>query len=187
MTDSPLARSDDDRLDEALRETFPASDAFALAPASRHSSRPRPAQIAHLNRIVASLFALYVATKGCHWHVGGPHFRDHHLLLDAQAAEILAAVDPLAERVRKLGAGTISSVWDIETHATRRYPPLCDAVEMLTWLLDENRVLVDLLREAHGLSGRAGDNVTAALLDAAIGEAEGRIWFLFEATRTQAC
>jgi starvation-inducible DNA-binding protein len=35
-----------------------------------------------MNAILADLFALYVKTKGFHWHVSGPHFRDYHLLFD---------------------------------------------------------------------------------------------------------
>ena len=38
-----------------------------------------------LNKVLADVFALYVKTKGFHWHMSGPHFRDYHLLLDEQA------------------------------------------------------------------------------------------------------
>src|SRR5690606_24378685 len=56
-----------------------------------------------LNGILANSFALYLKTKNFHWHVSGPHFRDYHLLLDEQAADILATTDQIAERVRKTG------------------------------------------------------------------------------------
>jgi Ferritin-like domain len=56
-----------------------------------------------LNAVLADLFALYLKTKNFHWHVSGPHFRDYHLLLDEQSAQILAATDAIAERVRKIG------------------------------------------------------------------------------------
>src|SRR5271168_4455094 len=63
-----------------------------------------------LNHIVADSFALYLKTKNFHWHMSGPHFRDYHLLLDEQGSEILASIDPLAERVRKLGGDTLRSI-----------------------------------------------------------------------------
>src|SRR5260370_2173919 len=66
-----------------------------------------------LTAVLADLFALYVKTKNFHWHMSGPHFRDYHLLLDDQSAEIIAMTDPLAERVRTLGACTIRSIGDI--------------------------------------------------------------------------
>jgi starvation-inducible DNA-binding protein len=66
-----------------------------------------------LNGLLADTFALYVKTKNFHWHVSGPHFRDYHLLLDEQAAQIEASVDILAERVRKIGGTTIRSIGHI--------------------------------------------------------------------------
>jgi starvation-inducible DNA-binding protein len=43
--------------------------------------------------------------------------------------------------------------------------------------------LVLSLREAHGLCDEHGDVATASLIENWIDEAEGRGWFLFEATR----
>src|SRR5438093_6726331 len=63
-----------------------------------------------LNLLLADLFAVYLKTKNFHWHVSGPHFRDYHLLLDEQAAQILVTTDAIAERVRKLGGQTIKSI-----------------------------------------------------------------------------
>jgi starvation-inducible DNA-binding protein len=68
---------------------------------------------AALNILLADMFTLYMKTKNFHWHVSGPHFRDYHLLLDEQAAQIYAATDAIAERVRKLGATTLRSVGHI--------------------------------------------------------------------------
>src|SRR5215469_6300682 len=66
-----------------------------------------------LTALLADFFALYVKTKNFHWHVSGPHFRDYHLLLDEQAAQIYNTTDPIAERVRKVGGTTIHSVGHI--------------------------------------------------------------------------
>ena len=63
-----------------------------------------------INKIVADTFALYVKTKNFHWHMSGPHFRDYHLLLDDQGEQIFATIDPLAERVRKIGQRTVTSI-----------------------------------------------------------------------------
>src|SRR5690242_2005607 len=66
-----------------------------------------------LNALLADLFALYLKTKNFHWHASGPHFRDYHLLLDEQAAQIFATTDPMAERVRKIGGRTLRSIAEI--------------------------------------------------------------------------
>mgnify|MGYP000948560663 FL=1 len=65
---------------------------------------------AGLNRLLADTFALYLKTKNFHWHVRGPQFRDLHLLFDEQAAAIFALTDLIAERVRKNGAATLTSI-----------------------------------------------------------------------------
>ena len=64
---------------------------------------------AALNVLLADVFALYFKTKNFHWHMSGPSFRDYHLLLDEQADQIFATVDPIAERVRKVGGTTLRS------------------------------------------------------------------------------
>ena len=71
-----------------------------------------------LNSSLADCYALYLTTKTFHWHVSGPYFRDYHLLLDEQAAEILAVTDAIAERARKTGTTTIRSIGDIARHQT---------------------------------------------------------------------
>ena len=48
-----------------------------------------------LNAILADSYALFLKTKNFHWHVSGPHFRDYHLMLDEQAAQILGFVNAL--------------------------------------------------------------------------------------------
>ncbi len=66
-----------------------------------------------LNALLADTFALFLKTKNFHWHVSGPHFRDYHLLFEEQATEIHAMTDEIAERVRKLGEGTLRSIGEI--------------------------------------------------------------------------
>ena len=50
---------------------------------------------AALTGLLADTFALYIKTKNFHWHVSGPHFRDYHLMLDDQAAQILGVTDAI--------------------------------------------------------------------------------------------
>ncbi|MBV8688081.1 MAG: DNA starvation/stationary phase protection protein [Alphaproteobacteria bacterium] len=133
-----------------------------------------------LNRLLADGFALYLKTKNFHWHMTGPHFRDYHLLLDEQAAQILATTDPLAERVRKLGATTLRSIGEIG-----RLQRIADndveqvpAAAMLAELRDDNRVLAAEMRLAHEACAARGDVASTSLLEQWIDEAERRAWFL---------
>ena len=129
---------------------------------------------AALNGLLADAFALYLKTKNFHWHISGPHFRDYHLMLDEQAAQIYAMTDPLAERVRKLGETTLRSIGQIAA-MQRIKDNDADYVEPLDMLAE--------LREAHDVCDEAQDIASASLIEVWIDETERRTWFLFEASR----
>jgi starvation-inducible DNA-binding protein len=143
------------------------------------------AQIATaLTTLLADAFALYVKVKNFHWHVSGPHFRDYHLLLDDQGAQIFAMTDPIAERARKLGCPTLRSIGHI-ARLQRIADNDADAVaahDMLVELRDANHQIAAYMRETHALCDEFGDVATASLLENWIDETEGRAWFLTEAT-----
>ncbi|MGO4764266.1 DNA starvation/stationary phase protection protein [Cupriavidus sp. 2KB_3] len=139
---------------------------------------------AHLNPLLADVFALYLKTKNFHWHMSGPHFRDYHLMLDEQSAQIFAITDDIAERVRKLGAATLRSVGDV-TRQQRLRDNDADRVaprDMLAELRADNLQLAAIMLDAHGVCDDHGDVATASLLENWIDEAQRRAWFLAEAS-----
>jgi starvation-inducible DNA-binding protein len=140
---------------------------------------------AALNGVLADAFALYVKTKNFHWHMSGPHFRDYHLLLDEQAAEVLAMTDPVAERVRKLGGITLHSIGEIgrSQRLLDNDADYVEAADMLAELREDNSTVAARLREVHGMCDEHDDVASASLLEVWIDEAERRAWFLFEASR----
>ncbi len=138
-----------------------------------------------LNTILADLFALYVKTKNFHWHMTGAHFRDYHQLLDEQGSQVLATIDPAAERVRKLGRTTLHSVGHIARlqRAADNDAESVTPADMLSELRDDNSLLVSALRDLHDVCDRYGDIATASLIENWIDEADGRIWFLAESVQ----
>jgi len=141
---------------------------------------------AALTSVLADMFALYIKTKNFHWHVSGPHFRDYHLLLDEQGEQILSTTDAMAERVRKIGGETLRSIGQIA-----RLQRIADSDEqgvsaqrMLNELCQDNSQLAIRLRVVHSLCDDFGDVASASLIENWIDEAEHRVWFLYEATRT---
>jgi starvation-inducible DNA-binding protein len=138
-----------------------------------------------LTTLLADMFALYLKTKNFHWHMSGRHFRDYHLLLDEQGAEIFAATDAMAERVRKIGGTTLHSIGHVG-----RLQRLLDndaeyvtPLDMLAELREDNKQLTAYMRETHTLCDEHEDVASASLLENWIDEAERRTWFLFEASR----
>jgi starvation-inducible DNA-binding protein len=139
-----------------------------------------------LTALLADTFALYMKTKNFHWHASGPHFRDHHLLFDEQATQILAMTDAVAERVRKVGGTTLRSIGHIG-RLQRVLDNDADYVtpqDMLAELRNENLQFVVRMRELHTMCDELGDSASTSVLETWIDEAEGRIWYLFESSRS---
>src|SRR5438128_2013604 len=83
--------------------------------------------------------------RNFHWHVVGSHFREYHLLFDEQAESIFESIDPLAERVRRIGGVTIRSINQIHTLQSLEdddddfVPP----EEMIRRLIEDNRRMAE--------------------------------------------
>jgi starvation-inducible DNA-binding protein len=140
----------------------------------------RKAHIENLNALLADYFALYIKTKNFHWHVAGPQFHDLHLLFDTHAQELFALTDIIAERVRKNGAATLTSVGSIGAKARIKDDdrPDLDAKAMIAALRDDNRTLIEGIRAAKESAGEVGDNATEGAADDWTDQAEQRVWFL---------
>ncbi len=133
-----------------------------------------------LNGLLADYFALYLKTKNYHWHVKGPQFHDLHLLFDTQATELFALTDVIAERVRKNGGNTLTSIGAIagRTAIADDDRSGVDAMAMVAALRDDNAALVKRIRAAKAAATEAGDNATEGMADDWTDQAEQRVWFL---------
>lgn len=141
----------------------------------------RPDQVeaitACVNRLIADAYALYVKTKNYHWHVSGSHFRGYHKLFDEHADAILASVDPLAERVRRIGGTTIHSLGHLTRLQTLRDDDadFVPAEDMITRLLADNRQVAASQREAVELCERNRDYPTSNILQDLLDGTEKRV------------
>lgn len=140
---------------------------------------------AALRELLADVFALYVKTKNFHWHMGGPHFRDYHLLLDEHGDQIFAMTDVIAERARKIGATTIRSIGDIARSQRLKDndEEFVSPKDMLAELCADNQSLTRSLRSKHKICEEHNDVATTSLIEVWIDETERRTWFLSEAIR----
>ncbi|WP_353230805.1 DNA starvation/stationary phase protection protein [Novosphingobium sp.] len=140
----------------------------------------KTALIDSLNGLLADLFALYLKTKNFHWHVAGPQFRDLHLLFDDHATQLFALTDVVAERVRKNGGATLTSIGAIAAHTTIANDDRAglDAMTMVRVLRDDTVTLIARIRAAKAAANAAGDNATDGASDDWTDQAEQRAWFL---------
>lgn len=136
--------------------------------------------VTELNGLLADHMALYFKTKNFHWHVTGPRFRELHLLFDEQALELQGQVDLIAERVRKLGAATLTSIGSIAAHTQVQDQDTHGqtAEDMLAELRNDNAALLARIKGMRELVDKAGDNATGGLIDGWTDMTEQRVWFL---------
>jgi len=169
-----------DRTEVAARRKAPLA-----TPTDLESNAVRDVSAA-LNALLADTFALYLKTKNFHWHVSGVHFRDLHLLFDEQAEQLFAMTDDIAERVRKIGGTTLRSIGHIARlqRVDDNDADFVTPADMLAELRDNTKDFVARMRETHDLCGEARDVATASLIENWIDQAEKRLWFLYEASRS---
>jgi starvation-inducible DNA-binding protein len=138
-----------------------------------------------MNALLADVFTLYLKTKHFLWHLSGPPFRDYHLLFDEQAEQLFAMTDPIAERVRKNGGTTITSIGHIARlrRIADNDAEYVEPEDMLAELCEDNKTLAARLREAHEVCEEHHDLATGSLIETWIDETERRTWFLYESSQ----
>jgi starvation-inducible DNA-binding protein len=140
----------------------------------------RKAIVDGLGRLLADTYTLYLTTHNFHWNVTGPHFNSLHAMFMTQYTELWNAVDPIAERIRALGAAAPGSY-----RAYASLTSLPDAPEtppaalaMVKTLADGHEATARTARSLLPLASEAGDEVTADLLTQRLTVHEQTAWML---------
>ena len=108
-------------------------------------------------------------------------------MFDEQAEQLFEMTDPIAERVRKIGGTTVTSIGHIARlqRIADNDAEYVEPEDMLAELCEDNKTLAARLREAHNVCDEHRDLATASLIEVWIDEAERRTWFLFESARRE--
>lgn len=166
-----------------VKKSFPAPR--ELATATDLAPRNIQAVTQAVNPVVADAIAMYLKAKNFHWHLSGPRFRDLHMLFDEVAEAVFASIDPLAERIRKIGGCTLRSV----THVTQLQnirddnEEFVSAREMVQRLTDDLNQMAENQRSAIETCEEHRDSVTAHILQDVLDQTERYKWFLFETSQ----
>jgi starvation-inducible DNA-binding protein len=139
-----------------------------------------------LKHAQANAIILYLNNKRYHWFTYGPLFRDMHLFFDEMAASAFGEVDPFAERARMLGGDPISTPdeirqWTTVRTATGKPSPR----EMLEEALENERRVIEEMREAARISDDQGDPGSNDLFATTVQNHEKYHWFIEEFLRSQ--
>ena len=145
----------------------------------RDSARTQSCEL--LNGVLADTVILYNLYKKHHWLVSGPTFYQLHLLFDAHAAEQLALVDELAERVQSLGGIAVSDPRHVAelTNITRPPNGAEGAPEMLSRLMEAHQIVIEGTRRGIEVTDANGDGGSNDLLMGDVLRTnEKQLWFV---------
>ena len=119
----------------------------------------------------ATEFSFYLKSHQFHWNVEGIHFQELHALFETIYTEVLAAIDPFAENIRKLGGYApgnytrFSMLTQIEDE-TQVLP----AEQMVAELLEDSDKIARVLKLVYDLAEENGkhglSNFLAERMDA---------------------
>ena len=189
MANSSMNRTGARMAEPAKTQATKANGRIKSYPAPKELATPtdlKPEEVRSIveavNPIIADAFALFTKTKNYHWHIASSHFRDYHLLLDEQADSIMDSVDPLAERVRRIGGTTIRSIAHISQlqSIADDHHDFVPPDKMIQELIKDNRQLAERQRAAIDICEDNRDSATSNTLQEILNETEKRIWFLYE-------
>lgn len=136
------------------------------------------ANVDSLTNILGRTFGLYVQTHGYHWNVEGSEFRQCHALFEEQYQNLWNALDPMAERIRALGAYAPGTLAELVALTGAAPAPATTAAAMMDAVIAAHGALVADLRAAIVTAQEAGDEPSAGMLTDRQAWHEQQLWMM---------
>jgi len=138
--------------------------------------------VADLNTLLSDTYVLALKTHAAHWNVTGPSFQGLHSAFGAQYAQLTAAADILAERLRALGQPAPSGMKALLAGTTLIDAiPGNDGMLLARTLAVDHRSIAKACVEAAEKASEAHDSASSDLLVTRVEEHQKSAWML-EAT-----
>ncbi|MDR2056731.1 MAG: DNA starvation/stationary phase protection protein [Dysgonamonadaceae bacterium] len=135
--------------------------------------------IVKLSELLANYQVFYTNLRGFHWNIQGDKFYELHELYENYYDEIAEKIDEIAERIVILGGTPDNNFSDYLKLANVK-----EISKVSNWKIGVNNVLetlqllLDKLRELHGLAIKSGDQGTVSIANHGIKSFEKKIWML---------
>ena len=132
-----------------------------------------------LGKVLADTCVLAVKTQNYHWNVTGARFPYLHELFGKQYAELIAASDEIAERIRAIGhpaPGTMGEF--LKLSGLKEAKGALDAKAMIRDLLADHEAVIRAGREAQKSIQETGDEESSDLLIGRVAAHGKTAWML---------
>jgi len=114
--------------------------------------------------LLADTYVLYNTTQVAYWNVDGPNCNSFQRLFETQYRELGAAVDLLAQRMRRLGIYAPGSLGEYVQFSRLRQTSERGSQRILKQLADDHGKVTRRIRMVLDISREAGDEITSDLL-----------------------
>ncbi|WP_034552296.1 Dps family protein [Carnobacterium funditum] len=134
-----------------------------------------------LNNLVAAHSVFTTKLYQHHFYVQGSHFFTLHEKFEELYNETTEKFDELAERLLAIGGKPYSTLQEFLDHSSIKEKPYTgkvSAMDMVTSIVMDFRIMRDELAKAITLTGEAGDNVTQDVLIGYKTAVDKHIWML---------
>lgn len=134
-----------------------------------------------LSVLLADEMVLYIKTRKFHWNVSGESFMELHKLFEGQYKQLEESIDEIAERINKLGAKTIGTLFEFSAittlkEAPGKYPSQKNLLQEL--LSDHETVTRQLRKYVTECADKYKDAGTADFLTGLMEQHETAAWVL---------
>jgi len=167
--DAPAASPDPSELTGRLR----------IVKSRTHTVMDTKKSAATLAEVLANSYALMLKTQAVHWNIVGNQFYGIHNLTEMQYTDLFAAVDEIAERIRTLDEVPPATLQEFsKLNKIAEGSGSGDAREMLSGLIDANKQMGAILREAIDVMDDLDDYGSEDLLVGRLRVHEKATWML---------
>lgn len=130
-----------------------------------------------LNTLLANYHVYYQKLRNFHWNVKGPSFFQLHDKFEELYNDARVNIDDIAERIRVFGQTPMSTFQEyIENAEIKEVGSNLSAIEMVTEILHDIRVLLTHLEEAVNLAREHEDTGTEDMLTSFVQKLEKNHW-----------
>lgn len=134
--------------------------------------------VATLNILLANYHVYYQNLRNYHWNINGEHFFDLHEKFEDLYNDAKMSIDEIAERILTLRMKPVSTLKEYLEISSVKELKAENSRTMVDNILENHKILIDLMRNTIDKAGKADDEGTIDLIAGFLANIEKKSWML---------